>query len=143
MGIKWFNWGRSGPFIVDFEQIQIKIKLINLVFLLLTLNKGRVEFSQFSQKKGCGSDFSHKKGGAGQIGGVLKKRVSFIFILTNRIFHQTLVRVRVCVCVLFVNTISISVFCVSREEVSLIESNQQMYDLRKWVILENKRHCGK
>ena len=101
------------------------------MFLLLTLNKERVEFSQFSQKKGCGSDFSHKKGGAGQIGGVLKKRVSFIFILTNRIFHQTLVRARVCVCVLFVNTISISIFCVSREEVSLIESNQQIYDLRK------------
>ena len=34
----------------------------------------------------------------------------------------------VCVCVLFIYTISISILCVSREEFSFIKSNQQIYD---------------
>ena len=38
----------------------------------------------------------------------------------------------VCVCVLFIYTISISIIiCVSLEELSLIASNQQIYDFYK------------
>ena len=40
----------------------------------------------------------------------------------------------VCVCVLFIYTISISILCVSREELSLIKSNQQTCDFYKWAI---------
>ena len=36
----------------------------------------------------------------------------------------------VCVCVLFIYTISISIICVSQEEPSLIASNQKIYDLQ-------------
>ena len=34
----------------------------------------------------------------------------------------------VCVCVLFIYTISIRIIYVSQEEISLIDSNQQIYD---------------
>ena len=37
----------------------------------------------------------------------------------------------VCVCVLFIYTISISILCVLREELSLIKSNQQVCDFYK------------
>ena len=67
-----------------------------------------------------GSDFSsHKKGG-----------VSLILILTNP-FQCYLSVFDVCVCVLFICTISISIICVSKDEPSLIESNQQIYDIYK------------
>ena len=51
----------------------------------------------------------------------------------------------VCVCVffLFIYTISISIICLSLEELSLIASNQQIYDFYKWAIFEEKRHSGK
>ena len=45
-------------------------------------------------------------------------------------------------CVLFIYTLSLSILCVSQEARSLVESNQQRYDLCKWVIFENHRHCG-
>ena len=40
----------------------------------------------------------------------------------------------VCVCVLFIYTISISIICASQEELSLIASNEQIYDFHNWVI---------
>ena len=89
-----------------------------------------LSFWNFS-KKGA-SDFSHKKGGVGKIRWVvLKKGVSLTFLPTKL------------VCVLFIYTISISILCVSREEGSLTESNQQIYDFYKWVIFEKQRHCRK
>ena len=45
-----------------------------------------------------------------------------------------------CMCVLFIYTILISVICVSQEELSLVASNAQMYDFKKWVIFKKKRH---
>ena len=48
---------------------------------------------------------------------------------------------RVCVCV------HARVFCLLTlalfEESSITASNQQIYDLYKWIILENQRHCRK
>ena len=44
-------------------------------------------------------------------------------------------------CVFFLYTIYISILCVSQEELSLIESNQQIYDFR--VISEKQRHYAK
>ena len=45
-----------------------------------------------------------------------------------------------CMYVLFIHTIFISVICVSQEELSLIASNEQMYDFCKWLIFKKKRH---
>ena len=42
------------------------------------------------------------------------------------------------VCVLFIYTISIS-----WEELSLIESNQQIYNFYKWIISEKQKHFEK
>ena len=49
-----------------------------------------------------------------------------------------------CLCFVYLYhfTISISIICVSREEVSLTESNQQIRDFCKRVIFEKQRHCG-
>ena len=51
------------------------------------------------------------------------KRKGLVPVLS---FSQCLV----CVCVLFVYTISITIICVSQEGPSLIASNQQIYDLQ-------------
>ena len=48
----------------------------------------------------------------------------------------------VVVCVLLIYTISLTILCVSWEEFSLIESNQQIYDFYKSVIFEKQRHFG-
>ena len=44
------------------------------------------------------------------------------------------------VCALFIYVNSIIILCVSREERSLTESNQQIYDFYKSVIFENQIH---
>ena len=73
------------------------------------------------------SDFSHKKEGVDKIEGLFKKEgVELIFTLT---FSSIIFRVfDVPLCVLFIYTISISIVCVSWEEITLIESNQKIYD---------------
>ena len=52
-----------------------------------------------------------------------------------------------CLCVLFIYTISIgisvSIICVSKKDVSLIASNQQICDFYKSVIFEKKINIGK
>ena len=110
----------------------------------------RVDFSKFLKKGG--SDFFHKTRGVGKIGaqgvggwGCFKREgVSVMFKLTlSSVFFQYLSVCLVCVCVLFIYTISISIICVSQEKPSLIASNQQIYDIYKWIIFEKKRHCGK
>ena len=45
---------------------------------------------------------------------------------------------RVCVFVLFIYTISVSIIYVSREEISVTASNQQIYEFYKRVIFEKK-----
>ena len=45
-------------------------------------------------------------------------------------------------CILPIYTTSISILCLSQEERSLVESNQQMHDFYKGVIFEQQRHCG-
>ena len=57
-----------------------------------------------------------------------------MFFLTN--FFQCYLSLNVwcvcvCVCFLFIYTISISIICLSLEELSLIASNQQIYDFYK------------
>ena len=47
------------------------------------------------------------------------------------------------VCILFIYNVSTSIICVSVEELTLIESNQQICDFYKWVIFKKQRHCGK
>ena len=81
--------------------------------------------------EGGGSDFSYKDGAVGKIDGVvLKKDISLIFILTNP--FQCYLSLSVwCVRVLFIYTISISIICVSKDEPSLIASNQLIYDFYK------------
>ena len=75
-------------------------------------------------------------------GGVLKKRVSLIIILSNP-FQCFLSLGVCCVCVLFIYATSTSIICVWQEELSFIASNQQIYDLHKWVIFEKKKHFRK
>ena len=84
-------------------------------------------------------------GGVDKTGGLVnKRRVPLTFILTNPFQCYLSLRVWcVCMCVLFIYTISISIIYVSQEEPSLIASNQQIYDFYKWIIFEKKRHCGK
>ena len=96
---------------------------------------------QFLKKGGEGSDFSHKKGGIGKIGGCFKKGgVSLVFILTDSFqCYLSLSVCCVCVFVLFIYTISISIICVSYEEPSLIASNQQMYDFYHIVKIEDSK----
>ena len=57
-----------------------------------------------------GSDFPHKKGGVGNIGGCFKKGVLFIFILPN-LFKCYLSLKVWCVCVLFLYNIFIGILC--------------------------------
>ena len=75
---------------------------------------------KFSQK-GEGSNFSHKKRGFGKIAGV--GRLSLIFMLTNSLQYH-LSECLMCVNVLRIYTITISIVCVSWEELTLTESNQ-------------------
>ena len=48
-----------------------------------------------------------------------------------------------CVCVLFIYTISISMIFVSQIEPKLIASNQQINAFYKCIIFEKTGHCGK
>ena len=116
----------------------------------------RVNFRNSCKKGGggAGSDFFMKRG-VGKIGGFpWKKPVSPIFILTLCVIFLSLCCVGgvlccavvmwcsvlwcgVCVCVPF-----LSAFCASHEELSLMKSNQQIYNLYESVIFEKQRHCG-
>ena len=49
----------------------------------------------------------------------------------------------VCACDLFIYTIFISIICVSKNELSLIASNKQIYHFYKGITFEKKRHCKK
>ena len=102
----------------------------------------RLSFWNFP-KKGD-SDFSHKNGGVGKIGGWIKKEgyhlFSYLVTLSSVIFLWVF---GVFVLCLFAPFLSVFI-CVSQEEPSLIAaSNQQIYDFYKWIIFEKKRHCGK
>ena len=46
-----------------------------------------------------------------------------------------------CFFFLLIYTISINILCISWEEHSLIESNQQIRDFYKTVAFENQTHC--
>ena len=82
-----------------------------------------LRFQNSPEKGGGRSDFSHKNGGVGKIGGVV---VSLIFIIANP--FQCYLSLSVwCVCVLFTYTISVSIICVSQKEPRLIASNQEIY----------------
>ena len=106
----------------------------------LPLYKRGVWFFEIYPKIG-GSDFPHKKGGVGKIGWAVLMKVeslhtkwSFPMISFSEWFLY--------VCVLFFYTISISILCVSAEEISFTESNQQIYGFCKWVNFEKLRHYG-
>ena len=73
-----------------------------------------------------GSDFSHKKGGVGEIKGLFD-----FFSFSSDIFLWVFG-------VLFIYTNSVSIIRASQEELSFIPCNQQIYDFYKWVIFENK-----
>ena len=77
----------------------------------------------------AGSDFSHKNGGVSKIGWELL----LIFILSNLPqCYLSLSVLCVCVCGFFIiYVISIRIICASQEELSLIASNQQIYDFYK------------
>ena len=92
---------------------------------------------------GVGVRFSHKQGGVDKIGEELvwKKGVLLIFIPTN-LFQCCFSECLVCVCIFFIYATSISIFCVSPEQLSLIESYQQICGFCKWVIFEKQNHCS-
>ena len=46
-----------------------------------------------------------------------------------------------CVCFVYLHQF-LQIVCVSQEEFTLIESNQQIYDFYKRVIFEKQKHCG-
>ena len=100
-------------------------------------------------KKGR-SGFSHKKGGVGKIGGSFKKaaityfHIYVIFLnvwwvraCVHACVHACMcvcvcARVRahvcVCVCVYFTYLHHFHIVCVSQKELTVIKSNQQIYD---------------
>ena len=97
-----------------------------------------VDFSKFLQKGGGFHIYLIKREGLLKRGVVLKKGVSLIFILTN--CWQCYLSLSVwceCVCLVYLHHFC-QYLCVSWEELSLIESNQQIYDCNKWVILKSK-----
>ena len=68
-----------------------------------------------------GSEFSHEKGGVSKIGGITYFQTIWPFpMLSFWVFG-------VCMCVLFIYTISVSIVCVSQEKHTVIKSNQQRY----------------
>ena len=75
------------------------------------LERGGGGLSFWSFQKWGDSDFSHKKGGVGKMGGCFKKvGLLLIFILTNPFqCYLSLSVWCVCVCVLFIYTSSISI----------------------------------
>ena len=78
------------------------------------------------------SDFPHKKGGFGKIGGVLKKGVSLMFIRTNP--FQCYLSLSVwCVCVLCLFISFPSALFVSQEQ-----SGLSLHDFHKLIIFEKK-----
>ena len=98
-------------------------------------------FQNFHKKGDGDSDFSHIKGGVGKKKVVLKKgggTLSLIFILTLSNLIFLLVSGGVC----FAYLHHVSVFSISCEELSLIESNQQICASYKSVIFEKQIHCG-
>ena len=75
------------------------------------------------------SDFFFQRGGFGKIGEGCFKKWGINYFHTNYAFQVLIFsEYLVCVCVLFICTISISVICILKEELSLITSNQQIYD---------------
>ena len=79
--------------------------------------------------------FSHKKGKAGKIGGVLRNVESLISTNPLKLSFSLYMCV---VWVFLIYTISNSILCVLQEELRLIESNQQIYDFYKKVIFEKQ-----
>ena len=79
------------------------------------LSTGRTWFFKLFLPKRGGSDFSHKKGRAGKVGGVLKKGVSHIFTLT--VSHITFISVcDVCVFCSFTKFLLFFFFCALMEK---------------------------
>ena len=76
-------------------------------------------------------NFSIKLGRVGKIGGLF-------YLVTVALSKFIFLSCVVCVCVLLIYTISISILCVSQEGFRLVESNQQIYNFYKWVILKRK-----
>ena len=84
-----------------------------------------------------GSDFSHKNGVIGKIGGLFFKKMeclcfSLLLTLYNFIFH--------CVSLL-IYTNSMRLLCVSEEKLSPIQSNQQICEFCKGPIFEKQNYC--
>ena len=83
--------------------------------------------SEVFPKRGRWSYFSHKREGLVKYGACFKNVGGIIYVhltLSSVIFLWVL---GVHVCCLFIYTISVSILCVWWEELSLIESNQQIY----------------
>ena len=87
------------------------------------------EFLKLSKNEG-GSDFSHKKRGVGKIGRLLLKKRGITYFHTEP-FSCYLSFTVWCVCVLSIYIFNISILCVLQEELSLMKSNQQIYNLYK------------
>ena len=98
--------------------------------------------SEVFPKRGRWSYFSHKREGLVKYGACFKNVGGIIYVhltLFSVIFLWVL---GVHVCCLFIYTISVSILCVWWEELSLIESNQQIYTFCKRLFFEKQRHCG-
>ena len=118
---------------------QIKVQLLPQIRCLTTLwvesKWGGLSFWNFAKKGG--SDFSHKKRAV-----VLKKGdiLTLTFILNDH--FQSYLSLSEWWCLLWLFTLFLNILCVSWEEISLLESNQQICDFHKSVIFEKQRNCG-
>ena len=96
--------------------------MLNIMMLPLV---GNPHFEIFPKKRG--SDFSHEKGGVGEMGIVVNKGVSIFshqVTLSNFIFLCMCVCLCVCMCVCM--CIFIGIPFIFQEGLRLIESKQQM-----------------
>ena len=105
-----------------------------------SLWKTALSFRNFPKKDG--SDFSCKNGRVGKWRVCFIKRGFYLFLC-----RVTVSSVSLCVrCALLNYTISISIFCVSLENFSLIDLINRYVtsanNFYKWVVFEKQRHCG-
>ena len=120
-----------------------------LVGTLPPLKNAEHKFSKFSQKGRSGDGGGGGEGGfrfvkwkGGRGGGLKKWRYPITYFYTNQPFPTSPFSECVLACVLLIYTTSLSILCVSWEESSFIECNQEKYGFYKSVIFEMQRHCG-
>ena len=112
------------------------------IFYLLSIIVGTLGVWVFEiLTEGKCSHFSYKSWEVRKIRGASEKGdVSVISRLIDPFQCLSFWVFGVRVCILCIYTISIGIVCVSREELKLSKSNQQIYGFCKWVFFKKQRH---